>query len=50
MAVVHRLGHVAVVVPLDVVDAQFADQVGHLPAHMAVGIGVGQIEHILRAV
>ena len=50
MPVVHRFGHVAVVVPFDVVDAEPVDQRGHLIVHVAVCGGIGQVEHVLRAV
>ena len=49
-AVVHRLGDVTIVIPLDVVDAELLDQRRHLPAHMLVGGRIGQIKHILGAV
>ena len=50
LPVVHRFGHVAVVIPFDVVDAELSDQCGHLVVHVAVCGWIGQVEHVLRAV
>ena len=45
----HRLGHVFVVVPLDVVDAEFGDQYVHAAVHIVVGLRVRQVDDLLVA-
>ena len=45
----HRFGHVFVVVPLDVVDAEFADKRIHAAVHIAVGLRVRQVDDLLVA-
>ena len=42
-----RLGDQLVVVPLDIVDAQFFDQLVHAVVHVVVGLRVGQIDDLL---
>ena len=44
-----RLGDEFVVVPFDVVDAQLADQRIDGIMDVSVGVGIGQVEHLLRA-
>ena len=43
-----RLGDEFVVVPFDVVDAQLADQRIDGIMDVSVGVGIGQVEHLLR--